>query len=86
MTIITECPSCDTPAMFVEDLSRLGGWTPMPCETCGQCMWVHNVLTDSITYDHAGFLQNVCAHDRRDEVNAEARKACRGMPEWIDNP
>ena len=77
MTIFTECPSCDSPAAFEEDPARIGGWVPFACETCGQVMWVQNVISGGITYHHADFLANVCAADRRDEVNAAALDAVR---------
>lgn len=79
MTIITECPTCDTPAMFEEDETRFGGWFPFACETCGQCMWVQNVIVGGITYHHADFLERVCAKERRAEVNEQAKIASSGV-------
>jgi hypothetical protein len=78
MTILTECPTCDHPHMFEPDQMR-GGWFCVLCTNCGAFMWVQATRIAGMTYDSAGFRENVMPKGDDATVDAEEARIRGGL-------
>lgn len=59
MTIITECPTCDSPQLVSLARNLTGTWMPHDCGNCEETMVIEQTRQEGKTYDEETFVEEV---------------------------
>jgi hypothetical protein len=73
MTIITECPTCDHPAMLGWEGGK-HGWFPAMCEQCKSVMWVEATRIGGETLNSLEFFARIVKPEDQERVRASERR------------
>jgi hypothetical protein len=73
MSIITECPTCDHPAILGWEGGK-HGWSPHMCEQCRSVMWVEAARVCGETLNSLEFFARVVKPEDQERVRANERE------------